>query len=176
MVGADGGQTKVIEQGGQGVLGGVQPKDPFRVKQCRWQEPCMVDHTKYDCMDSNLVYRITCNRCSFNIKEIRDQQQYLGQSGRSMHARQAEHAQGLKNGSTSCPLVRHVMDQHQGDKPSLDTFTMYKVMTTKDNMTRLLGEGEEIGKAEAGGSMLQNSKGEYGRAKLIRWKQTVDRI
>ena len=106
MVGADGGQTKVIEQGGKGVLCSVQ----------------------------------------------------------------------LKNGTRTCPLVRHVVAEHQGDRFSLENFTMSKVMAAKDNMSRLLGEGEEIGKAEAGGSKLWNSKGEYGRTKLIRWKQTVEMV
>ena len=136
----------------------------------------MVDHTKFDCMDTNSVYRITCKKCPFNSRNMKDQQQYLGQSGRTLHARQTEHAQGLRNASRTCPLVRHALDTHQGDTLTLGDFTMSRIMSAKDNMTRLLGEGEEISKAELAGSKLWNSKGEYGRAKLVRWTQTVERI
>ena len=53
---------------------------------------------------------------------------------------------------------------------------MKRLMSTRDNMTRLIGEGESIAEQEKEGSKLWNSKGEYGKSKLIRWTQTVTQI
>ena len=134
----------------------------------------MVDHEKYDCMETNSIYRITCKHCPAQGDH---QQLYIGQSGRSMHARQSEHASGITRGCMSCPLVRHAKDSHrdQNQLTPLD-FKMERVMRAKDNMGRLIGEGETIAKHEEQGSNLWNSKAEYGKGKLVRWTQTVSQI
>ena len=49
-------------------------------------------------------------------------------------------------------------------------------MKAKDNMSRLIGEEELIAKHEDQGDKLWNSKGEFGKSKLIRWSQTVSQI
>ena len=133
----------------------------------------MVD-PKQDCMSTNCVYRITCNLCPSN--NPKDQAIYIGQSGRSLHARQAEHQQGITKSATTCPMVRHVSDSHAGLTVTPGSFTMNKIRGSKDNMSRMLGEGEEIKIAEANGSKLMNSKGEFGKTKLIRWTQTVSQV
>ena len=126
----------VIEQGGAGIMSGVQRSNPFRKPNCRWEEDCMVDNSKFDCMETGCVYKIFCNRCSQNVQESRER--YHGQSGRSMHARQEEHAKGLLKGCTNCPLVRHNREQHTGVNLKPKDFTMVKVMGTRDNMTHLI--------------------------------------
>ena len=172
--GPEGGETKVVEQGGATILSGVQKRDPFRKPACRWLEDCMVNHGKTDCMETGCIYKISCNRCSEVVKESKEM--YLGQSGRSLHARQQEHAQGLTNSKITCPLVRHNRDTHTGVQLTLKDFTMDKVMSTKDNMTRMIGEGQTISDAEEGGCKLWNSKGEFGKSKLIRWTQQVENV
>ena len=62
MIGPDKGKTLVIEKGGMNLLGGIYKSDPFKKQGCRWNENCIVDG-KVDCMDSNLVYKITCKQC-----------------------------------------------------------------------------------------------------------------
>ena len=181
LVGPEGGKTKVIEQGGRGLLGTVQPGDPFRSRECRWKETCMVD-PKFDCMNTGCIYRITCKLCPGDQGDPRSSGYYLGQSGRTLHARQAEHARGILTSARTCPMVRHAMDKHNSTQLTPEDFTMSKLRRTKDNMTRLLGEGHYI--AEAGGpsqggsqqGALWNSKGEFGKGKLIRWTQQVDSV
>ena len=133
----------------------------------------MVDHSKYDCMETRAIYRITCRRCTLGGREGGS---YIGQSGRSLHARQAEHGAGVTNNSSTCPLVRHSEDHHPDDRLSPTDFMMSKLISCRDNMTRLVGEGEAIANQEAAGDLLWNSKGEYGRSKVIRWKPTVVQV
>ena len=63
MIGPDLGKTKIIEKGGMNLLGGVYKSDPFKQSGCRWGENCMVDGAK-DCMDNNIVYKISCKQCT----------------------------------------------------------------------------------------------------------------
>ena len=93
-----------------------------------------------------------------------------------MHARQEEHAKGLLKGCTNCPLVRHNRDMHTGVNLEPKDFTMVKVMGTRDNMTRLIGEAQTIADAEEQGCNLWNSKGGFGKSKLIRWTQQVENV
>ena len=62
-MGPDGGKTKVIEQGGSGLLSQITKNDPFRQKSCRWGEECRVSPDE-DCMTSDTTYVITCQTCS----------------------------------------------------------------------------------------------------------------
>ena len=157
------------------MLDGLMPADPFRKKECRWRDSdCMVDHKKYDCMSTNIVYQIGCKQCALDPHNT--QGSYIGQSGRSMHARQLEHGSGLRKDHASCPLTRHMRDIHPGSNLTPRDFQMKRLMSTRDNMTRLIGEGESIAEQEKEGSKLWNSKGEYGKSKLIRWTQTVTQI
>ena len=133
----------------------------------------MVDHSKHDCMDTGAINKITCRRCTLGGREGGS---YIGQSGRSLHARQAEHGAGVTNNLITCPLVRHAGDQHPEEVLSPTDFIMSKLLSTKDNMTRLVGEGEAIANQEAAGDLLWNSKGEYGRSKVVRWKPTVIQV
>ena len=82
----------------------------------------------------------------------------------------------MKNSLITCPLVRHSADNHPNADMSPTDFQMVKILSTKDNMTRLIGEGEAISNQEAEGELLWNSKGEYGRSKVIRWTPTVSQI
>ena len=74
------------------------------------------------------------------------------------------------------PLVRHAGDHNPEDKLSPTDFMMSKLMSTRDNMTRLVGEGEAIANQEATGDLLWNSKGEYGKSKIVEWKPTVVQV
>ena len=159
--GPDGGQTMVLEQGGASMMSTVQKKDPFREEMCRWKEDCKVD-VKGDCMENNLIYRIDCQECQGG-----EGGWYRGQTGGSMHRRMKEHMMGLARKDIKCPLYRHTLEHHQGDPPE---FKMTKSGGARSNMERLVKEAEMIGNEDEGGAKLWNSKGEYGRSKLVRFK------
>ena len=154
-------------------------------------------------MTSDTTYTITCQTCSDQQKPNRSDQQngtgqsdqqsdgqsdnqsvacrqdevlgqYRGQTSRSMHSRMAEHMRGLKSKNNSCPLYRHKEDCHKNGDPK---FTMKPTVKTKGNLHRLATESEQIGEGDDDKSVrLWNSKSEYGRSKLVRWKPTLEYV
>ena len=228
MIGPDGGKTKVIEQGGSGILSTITKNDPFKPNSCRWGESCHVS-PEHDCMTSDTTYTITCQTCcdqqstSQPINTMSDQQnddnqsdthidthtdqstpsdantdqlsqaqsvvsqsditktnpmlvvgQYRGQTGRTMHSRMAEHVRGLRAKNKSCPLFRHKEDYHKDIEPK---FIMKPSIKTKGNLNRLATEAEQIGDGEDDKNVtLWNSKSEYGKSKLVRWRPTLDYV
>ena len=191
MVGPDQGNTLVLEQGGQGLLGGIAKADPFRPDGCRWHEndKCIVDG---DCMDSNLVYRISCEPClnsnsdgnqgqhdadanqgqhHADANQLRRTSTYIGQTGRTIHARMRDHVDGLRRGEATCPLYKHVQHAHDGNISDA-RFTAKKITQSRTNLHRLLSEAEQIQSNTHLG--LFNSKSEYRGTKIIRME--VNRI
>ena len=202
MIGPDFGKTKIIEKGGMNLLGGVYRSDPFKTHGCRWNEQCLVDGSK-DCMDSNIVYKISCKKCTEQLsvpgdvhndaqqhadalgevqydgpQEMPDgdgdgeQQQkittcYIGQSGRSLHARAKEHLDGLKRGDPKCPLFKHVVNSHNSER-NPDLFEIKKLTSSRTNLHRLISESEHIQNNVTSG--LMNSKSEYRNTKIIRMR------
>ena len=58
----DKGKTMVIEKGGRPFTAGIMMPDPFKPPRCRYDDAnCMVDAGD-DCMKSNVVYRIDCQK------------------------------------------------------------------------------------------------------------------
>ena len=53
-------------------------------------------------------------------------------------------------------------------------FQMEKLAKPRSNMERLIYEAEIISQDESNGVQLWNSKSEYGKTKIIRWKPTMD--
>ena len=97
----------VLEDGGVPVHLGLSVSDPFRTQGCKYDEECMV-RLEDDCSRMNVYYEVTCNACSATVEEeiiqpdpnmrvevrggMRRVRKYVGTSGRSLHARQAEHS------------------------------------------------------------------------------------
>ena len=137
----------------------------------------MVDG-KYDCMDTGCVYRVNCELCkdADTSGDLRDHGLYIGQSGRSLHARQLDHSRGISSNKDTCPMVRHFKDQHRDLKPELNHFKMTRIMKSKDNMSRLLGEAENIQLEMKKGTKLWNSKAEFGKNRVVRWTAQVEQM
>ena len=100
-----------------------------------FERECIVSK-EIDCSKVNTCYQICCQTCD-NKEDIRrppDSQkveivagrrrvkpvvQYIGQTGRSLHARASEHLKGMKRGDKQNPLSKHIRETHQNeiDKP-----------------------------------------------------------
>ena len=62
---------------------------------------------------------------------------YIGQSGRSLHARAKNHLDGLKRGDPKCPLFKHVVNsQNSGRNPEL--FEIKKLTSSRTNLQTYL--------------------------------------
>ena len=126
-------------------------------------------------MTANIVYQIDCQEQE--CQDARDhpdpdasprRSSYFGQSGRSMHARAAEHAAGLRNQNPACPLTKHALEYHAND-PTLPQHKMKLLKVCKGNVARLLTESQTI--EDQDDAILLNSKTEYGKNKPVRFSQ-----
>ena len=150
-----------------------------------FERECIVSK-EIDCSKVNTCYQICCQTCD-NKEDIRrppDSQkveivagrrrvkpvvQYIGQTGRSLHARASEHLKGMKRGDKQNPLSKHIRETHQNeiDKPE---FIMRVISTHKTNLHRLISEGIHIEKGrELTPEGILNSKTEWGAGKQIRF-------
>ena len=92
---------------------------------------------------------------------------YIGQTGRTLHARSKNHFDGLRKGDPKCPLFKHVVNSHNSDRnPNL--FQIKKLCSSRTNLHRLISESEYIQNNVSNG--LMNSKSEYRNTKIIRMK------
>jgi hypothetical protein len=94
---------------------------------------------------------------------------YLGITGRSLHARQTEHMDAMRRGDTKYALARHMRDVHSQDTPGTPEprFSMQLVSRHKTNLEKAVTEGVLIEKQDQ--NYLMNKKGEWGRGRgLIR--------
>ena len=103
----------------------------------------------------------------------RRKSKYIGQSGTSLHRRMRSHTGGLKSKSTKTVSVlkKHQLEAH--DQAHTLNFRMEIINQSRTVLQRLVTEGclIEAHEIEDPG-ILMNSKGEYGRSKLVRF--TVD--
>ena len=101
---------------------------------------------------------------------------YVGQSGTTIHRRMVSHRAGLKSKSekTIQVLRKHMLDVHTPqDQPE---FQMKVIDNARSNLKRLVKEGtliREVEREDPGS--LMNSKGEWGRSKLVRFTASVER-
>ena len=161
-----------VEMGGMPVTAGLMSKDPFKPDRCRFDDnKCLVDQDK-DCMTQNSVYRITCQEPECLDRTDR-KNIYLGQTGRSLHARALDHRTGLARHDPKCPLTKHSDDYHANSQ-DMPQFKMEPVRTCKGNIQRLLTESQWISKYDP--DRIMNSKLEYSRNKMIRYNPVVTRV
>ena len=93
--------------------------------------------------------------------------QYIGQSGRSMHARSHEHIQAVDRKDKKNALYKHILHAHK-DQPQ-PKFVMEQISSHKTNLHRLISEGIYIEKeSEDNPNSILNSRSEWGRTKLVR--------
>ena len=186
-MGPDGGRTKVVEDGGVPISMGLKRRDPHKSDKCIYNEDCMVD-VKNDCGVMNTCYSITCNKCPEETAEvtapnpkqrarvtagsrrktsnkISAKQNYIGTSGRSMHARSLDHMTAINKLDSKNAMARHIMEKHSEDidKP---TFTMKPLSNHLHTLNRYTAESIYIEKQIQHLSM--NGKTEWGRGKSIR--------
>ncbi len=100
--------------------------------------------------------------------------QYIGESGRSLHARAAEHMAYVRRRDKKGVLYKHIVDTHANE--STPQFTMRVISSHKSNLSRMIAEGIHIekGRISTSGGIL-NSKAEWGRGKQVRFTPGITR-
>jgi hypothetical protein len=86
---------------------------------------------------------------------------YLGISGRSLHARQKNHTDAVRRGDQSYPLARHMKEAHSQAGEETPKFTMRLISRHKNNLEKAMTEGILVEKQNR--EFLMNKKGEWGK-------------
>lgn len=180
----DGGDTLVIEAGGQSILSGLTRKDPFRQEGCKYQEKCLIAEGS-DCSRTATCYVSTCHTCQQKADSLRELAKntsddaekkrlvseamkteaiYIGMTGRSLHARSVEHARAISSKSKKNALSKHQARHHQNTEHNI---TIKPVTAHTSVLTRTVTEALLIDSASRREGLM-NSKSEWGRGKLIR--------
>ena len=95
---------------------------------------------------------------------------YIGQSGTTIHKRQRSHLSGSKS-----VLKKHCEEYHK-DQQSKPKFTMKVLRGSKTVLDRLVWEANLISQAEENNpGSLMNSKGEWGKNKMVRFAPQISR-
>ena len=128
-------------------------QNQFTTTQCDILAPTAWSSTTTDCTTSTSTTTDQKRTC------------YIGQSGRTMHARLRNHIDGLRRGDNKCPLYKHTQMSHDGSKDS-SLFIAKKLTSSRTNLHRLISESEHIQNNHSEG--LMNSKSEYRGTKIIR--------
>ena len=127
-------------------------------------------------MSEQVTYKIdciTCNSSNTPPDPNNTPQIYIGQSGRSIHARMSDHLKGVKNGKGDCPLYKHQLEKHLGSRDH-SNFEMKIIEKFRKNMQRLLNESHNIIKHNTT-HKLMNSKSEYSKNKIVRYVVSTEK-
>ena len=93
---------------------------------------------------------------------------FIGNTGRSCHASGLEHAKAVRTRNEKNPLVKHMIECHEGTDPG---FCMKIVDKHTTNLNRLVSEG--LLTSKEGPDALMNSRSEWGRGKTVRFTPTI---
>ena len=137
-----------------------------------------------DCSKRGLVYEtycITCKEreterlessCGEDKTKLREElervklHKYIGESSRSAFERGFEHINDIKQLKPSSHMLRHVLDQHEGESITSIEFGMETVRFTRTSFERQILESVTI--QQNTDHFLLNSRSEYNRCSLPR--------
>ena len=186
-----GNKVKVVERAGR-KLQDILVKDPWKGSDCQ-RESCLLCTTKMmtekgknkDCTKRNLVYEIKCISCENKaiekveneyegdeekIKEKRKEisvYKYIGETSRSSYERGIEHLDKMATLSSQSMLLRHILDQHQGEEITDVKWGMKVIEFKKSAFERQIKEAVLIQK-EAKNHTILNSKSEWNQSAIPR--------
>ena len=144
----------------------LQKNDPFKSKECRDKERCMVcnGNNPGSCRDSGVTYRINCMGQRSENQEEQCDSIYNGETGKNGYTRGNQHAAELAAGKDSSTLWKHCMEKHGRIKQQFTMTIEDKVRG--DSMKRQILESIRINKVPEEKSL--NRKDEWNSARVPR--------
>ena len=150
----------MVEREGTRMVSNVK-SNPLGVKSC-WNDECAIcrgEGKSKDCRARGPVYEQRCMICRREGKEV----VYYGETGRNAFIRGKEHDRDLRLGDKKNGLVRHMMDEHEGQD---NEFQMAVIAKHRGCLGRQVEEAVRIRESE--GETLLNLKAEFMQPHLIR--------
>ena len=157
-------KIKVVEKSGTKLVRLLQKNDPFKRKECKDDQKCMVC-SKGDtggCRESGVTYQISClsnietgNGCG-SI--------YVGETGRNGYSRGLQHQDDYRHQRDSSVLWKHCVQKHDSTRQEFQMKIVDRVRN--DPTKRQILEATRIRKVPAENAM--NSKGEWNSNRVPR--------
>ena len=152
---SDKDRIKFVSRSGTKLINVLQKRDPFN-SQCDKIDckPCedKGENESSHCKTQNVTYSAQCKVCEMEGKT----RIYYGETCRNLHVRSSEHYKDLVNKSKHSWMLKHIQNEHNGDKCD---FT-WKVMSKfKKPMQRQLSEAINVENRNT--NELMNLKNEY---------------
>ena len=159
-------KIKVVEKSGTKVVRMLQKNDPFKTKECRDKERCMVcsGNNPGSCRDSGVTYRINCMGQHPEHQEEQCDSEYNGETGKNSYTRGNQHTTDLIAGKDSSVLWNHCVEKHDGVRQPFTMTVADKVRG--DPMKRQILESIRISQVPEEKNL--NRKGEWNSARLPR--------
>ena len=157
---------KIIERNGTQLQRLLTRADPWSGEDCGRQD-CTVcsqpeDKTP-DCRMTNLTYRTVCRLC----KEEGNRSTYVGETSRSLHERQKEHAADSKTNKEGSHMFQHLATAH-GDRWDADNleekpWEHFKVELVKSHRSSFIRQIHEAVTMMLEPGVVLNNQEEYNR-------------
>ena len=109
-------KVRVVEKSGTKVVRMLQKNDPFKSKECRDKERCMVCSGNHpgSCRDSGVTYRVNCLGQPSDDRDEQCDSVYNGETGKNGFSRGKKHDDDLTNCRDSSALWKHCVQKHGG--------------------------------------------------------------
>ena len=155
-------RVKHVERSGRWLKDLLTKSDPWASEACGRTKchSCMQDAKGGNCFRKSLVYCTTCTLC---LKEGKTTQ-YIGESGRSLQERYAEHVADATKKAPTSHMETHRAEHHPHVEDASSIFKVKVISHENSSLVRQVKEAVLI--QEHGQNMLLNDKYEYNRCLL----------
>ena len=165
-------KIRVIEKSGTKLVKLLQRNDPFKKKECRNKEECMIcsGSNPGGCRDSGVTYRIECLGNQTDNPEVQCGGEYKGETGKNGYTRGSKHAEEYEKKYESSVLWKHCLAKHGGQKQKFEMTVENR--SRNDPTKRQVLEAVMIQKVPA--ELTMNSKSEWNSARVPRARVSTD--
>ena len=136
----NGGTTKVLQATGVPITSGLRRENPYKLQGCPYKDQCAATPDT-DCATTNITYRLKCTMCE-DRGDTGNRHQYIGCSGKSLHARTSEHMTHMNAKDMSNGMAKHMAIHHPAEP---DTKITAEVITRHSNcLVRMIDKAYRI--------------------------------
>ena len=184
-------RLKIVERAGDKLQDLLTTSNPWKGELCE-RQGCMLCETKLrtgkslkqDCSKRSLVYETMCKNCyDEDMRKIEEDEEmgeemkkrkmkdirvykYIGETARSIFERTREHKSDAEQLNPSSHMLKHILDQHEGERPEEIVFNVKVLYYCKSSYERQILESCLIQSERS--HYLLNSKAEYNRSAVPR--------
>ena len=160
------GTTKVVELGGRAITAGLSRAENFGgdVGCNMGRSKCSIAPDS-NCRVTRAIYRTSCLDCEQDLSS--KPHHYVGTTGRTLHSRNLEHQDSVRNHTGKSALSKHQLKCHRDGSPKFQTEVIQGGI--QFNLDRFVRESLEIEKLRNDQNVVPlNQRSEWGHKGLPR--------